>query len=75
MYLCLPVNVHIVIISYSPPELSKSLVGSFSVTGRLALSLIMGSVGPFPVTGRKMRPDTDEIPTEHFEITARDINL
>ena len=32
----------------------------------------MGSVGPFPVTGRKMRPVTDEIPTELFEITARD---
>ena len=29
--------------------ISKSSVRSFSVTGRLALSLMMGSVGPFPL--------------------------
>ena len=34
----------------------------------------MGSVGSFPVTGRQMRPVTDENPTELFEITARDIH-
>ena len=35
----------------------------------------MGSVGHFPVTGRKMRPVTDEIPTELCEITARDYGI
>ena len=39
---------------------------------RLFEPRVMGSVGPFPVTGRQMRPVTDEIPTELFEITARD---
>ena len=61
--------------------ISKSSVGSFSVTGRLALSLIMGSVGPFPIAGRieqgaqPMRPVSDENLTELFEITARVSNL
>ena len=46
-------------------------MGSFSVTGRLAFYFIMGSVGPFPGTGRQMRPVTDTIHTELFEFTAR----